>query len=191
MRYVNKRLRPLVVIALTVIMAALVVRNANRQGTPPTDVAEDPGAGFEGDFVGGVFCGTVIDLTPETLTVKGDGVGKGKIIQGEYRFAASDYIRTGIGEPLHALAYRLIDLQRGDRVFVKYDRVRGLDTCTTLAIQRRPGGRVPPNPGEPVNRRNRYHDFANAKQDFEEKGIPIPQRFIVPNPMKQDPGPEI
>lgn len=59
-------------------------------------------------------------------------------------------------------------------------------------IWRRPGGRVPPPPGDPLALRKRGptdpplpYERANATQDWEEKGIPIPMRFLSPQERRE------
>src|SRR5438477_465783 len=44
----------------------------------------------------------------------------------------------------------------------------------TPAVAPRPGGFVPPAPGDNLNS---YHDRMNAWQAFEEKGIPLPPQY--------------
>lgn len=74
------------------------------------------------------------------------------------------------------------DVRVGDKVSIDYseDKQGGV-LCYQISIMRRPGGRVPPGYGvftlPPIIR---HHEEANAYQDWEEKGIPIPDKFLSP-----------
>lgn len=79
------------------------------------------------------------------------------------------------------------EVQVGDKVTLLYDRIDSVNVCTSIAIRRRPGGRVPevhyaPNfSGEKI-----YAELMNALQDSEDKGIPIPAKFLpLIEPKKQ------
>jgi hypothetical protein len=67
--------------------------------------------------------------------------------------------------------YRLRDVKVGDGVMIYYDRVEGGDVCTAICIWARPGGLVPPAPGEDPAKPNRWHDSANESQANREKGL--------------------
>ena len=82
-------------------------------------------------------------------------------------------------------AYRISDLQVDD--YVEMQLVKTFfepPVCTAIRISRRSGGRVPPAPGEVEERERRpsnrpmWHERVNALQDWEEKGIPVPIRFL-------------
>lgn len=73
-------------------------------------------------------------------------------------------------------AYRMSDLKDGDLVEVLYNSRAGGDVAECLCIRRRPNGRVPPAPGDKATLLP-FHERMNAQQDFEEKGIPIPEKF--------------
>jgi len=80
--------------------------------------------------------------------------------------------------------YRLSDVAVGDTIHICCPELNGELRCETICIHRRPGGRVPPCPGEKPDTYLKWHERANAYQDFEEKGIPLPARFDP----KQGPG---
>lgn len=78
--------------------------------------------------------------------------------------------------------YRLSDVRVGDKVFFDWRRVGKVYEVHYVSIYRRPGGRVPRSPGEPPGEEHPWHERANAYQDLEEKGIPLPAKVCVPPP---------
>ncbi|MBX9626681.1 MAG: hypothetical protein K2X82_22965 [Gemmataceae bacterium] len=40
-----------------------------------------------------------------------------------------------------------------------------------------PGGRPPPAPGQAPGDPNPWHEYANARQALEERGVPLPDKF--------------
>jgi hypothetical protein len=74
-------------------------------------------------------------------------------------------------------SYGIKDVKVGDRVVIDLSRKHGVTTCVAICIQRRSGGRVPPAPGERPGNPTPWHERCNAEQDFEEKGIPLPEKF--------------
>jgi hypothetical protein len=95
-------------------------------------------------------------------------------------FRASPLLESGefdmypvaiIGEP-----YPLSAVRVGDVVIVGYDKRRGEYICYEVTICRRPGGKVPPAPGEnPNSARAKYHLIMNENQEREEKGLGRPK----------------
>ena len=87
------------------------------------------------------------------------------------------------GFPLNATAdsqYRLSDLHNGDKVNIEYTRFSdGKEICDAICIRRRLGGRIPRSQ-QPLNAVDPYHERANAYQDFEEKGTPLPKQYQSP-----------
>lgn len=49
--------------------------------------------------------------------------------------------------------------------------------CWAICIERRPGGRVPEAPGQEPDDNNKHHECMNAHQDWEERGIPLPDKY--------------
>jgi hypothetical protein len=155
--------------------------------------AQDPGGGLgraapvPPDHFGGLSSGgVVVAVGKDSITIDG-----GCTIDGNNRprttypvsavLAAGGVDRNGIASEV----YRLSDVRVGDKVDLFGHRVNGICTCTRISIRRRPGGRVPPSQDSETWARFRYHEYANALQDFEEKGIPVPDRFKPkppPNP---------
>jgi hypothetical protein len=84
-----------------------------------------------------------------------------------------EYVKTA----LPANTYRVTDVRVGDWVSIEYERRNGVDVCKALCIDRRPGGRIPPAPGEKPDAFNKYHEQANARQDWEEKRIAYPRKY--------------
>ena len=74
--------------------------------------------------------------------------------------------------------YRIRDVKTGDRVDIEYNRRNGVDICQQIQIRRRPGGLVPPAPGEKPNEFLKHHERMNADQDWEEFGIPYPPKYF-------------
>lgn len=87
--------------------------------------------------------------------------------------AAGGYDKTVSAEN----TYRITDVRVGDLVDLVYDRRKGVDICRTINILRRPGGLVPPAPGEKPNEFRTHADGANAHQAWEENRIPYPRKF--------------
>ncbi|MBX9627029.1 MAG: hypothetical protein K2X82_24720 [Gemmataceae bacterium] len=74
-------------------------------------------------------------------------------------------------------SYRPADVRVGDEVTLWLDPNGPDGEFRGIQIERRPGGRVPPAPGEDPDTRNPWHDYANAWQDWEERGIPLPEKY--------------
>jgi hypothetical protein len=96
------------------------------------------------------------------------------------------------GHPPHQ--YRLSDVKVGDKVSFDWRRVGQVYEINALCIYRRPGGRVPASPGEKPGEKNPWHERANAYQDLEEKGIPLPAKYggpreVAPPPRESKAGP--
>lgn len=76
--------------------------------------------------------------------------------------------------------YLPCDLAVGDIVRLQMIRKRdekGPGVCEMFSIRRRPGGRVPPS--RVVGLRGELHDeHMNAQVDWEERGIPMPAKFV-------------
>lgn len=73
--------------------------------------------------------------------------------------------------------YRLSDVRVGDVVLLDSYRINGVDMCRNIEISRRPGGRIPPVPGERADGYIPYHIRRQAVLDWGEKGIPIPEKY--------------
>lgn len=74
--------------------------------------------------------------------------------------------------------YSLKDVLIGDLVVLTYGTFPQGSVCQSVSIHRRPGGKVPPADDFSQYAQYRWHDLANAKQDLEEKGTPIPQKCL-------------
>ena len=99
------------------------------------------------------------------------------------KFRASKTLASGgYGGFADSGMYRLADVRVGDEVDLEIQRVDGVWECTGVCIRRRPGGRVPP--GREATSIQfpavAWHERMNAEQDWEEKGIPLPDKFIPP-----------
>ncbi|MDB5309721.1 MAG: hypothetical protein JWO38_3923 [Gemmataceae bacterium] len=100
------------------------------------------------------------------------------------RFEVSDWLRGGgFGPGVSAsYSYRLADIRVGDEVDLHVgqylpDANPPAQICTGICIQKRPGGRVPPAPGEDPMSGFKHHECMNAMQDWEEFGTPIPDKY--------------
>lgn len=85
-------------------------------------------------------------------------------------------VREGPTAPAHPFDMAMI----GDKLMIEYIKFGDVCVCTDLVITRRPNGRVPPALREPESTPIRSHEYANAYQDLEEKGIPLPFKFLSP-----------
>jgi hypothetical protein len=85
----------------------------------------------------------------------------------------------GEGEPE---THRVSDLKVGDIVSIDTHAARdGEEWTTQIWIQRRPGGKIPPHFGDPLaGTIDATHLRDQAEQDWEEKGVPIPRRYLNP-----------
>lgn len=84
-------------------------------------------------------------------------------------------------------SYGLKDVKVGDRVTIEISHANEIASCQAICIKRRPGGLIPPAPGDKM--KIAWHERCQAEQDFEEKGTPIPEKFKASNPHKPtDPG---
>ena len=75
------------------------------------------------------------------------------------------------GVPFSAFRYRLSDLKVGDDITVFSGIAGKEELCVGLLIHRRPGGKIPPEDSG-------FHRRYQAEQDWEEKGIPIPAKYL-------------
>lgn len=97
------------------------------------------------------------------------------------RFPADAVLAAGAfhADELPGNTYRLADVRVGDEVHIRMCRERHDGLCYAISICRRPGGRVPPAPGEGPNPLpHPFHEMMNAEQDSEERGVPIPEKFL-------------
>ncbi len=73
--------------------------------------------------------------------------------------------------------YKIGELERGDIVRVKIDLVKGSEICDCIRIERRPGGIIPQSTLYPRARFTPHNVRFQAYQDYEEKGVPLPEKF--------------
>lgn len=73
--------------------------------------------------------------------------------------------------------YLITDVRPGDHVRTTFADDGVIATCYEISIRRRPGGRVPPGYDKRPYYVAYHHDRMNAIQDWEEKGIPIPDLY--------------
>jgi hypothetical protein len=118
--------------------------------------------------------GTVTSVTQQSITIQAAGQPAGK------RFVASDLLASGGFKKnlTPGSMYRMADVRVGDSVLIRYNVISGVSVCTEIRIQRRPGGKVPPSPGQLPNDQIKYHEYTNAYWDEVERGIPMPLKFI-------------
>jgi hypothetical protein len=69
-------------------------------------------------------------------------------------------------------SYPIADVRVGDKVSIQYTRRFGVYHCEMIIIHRRPGGKVPPAPGDDPTSRQRWHEQCNAHQFVEETLFP-------------------
>jgi hypothetical protein len=97
------------------------------------------------------------------------------------QLSAEGTILGGIADgPGDKPTYLLNDVRTGDVVSITTATTRKGDEFTlSIIIERRPGGRIPRLSGEVFNESSgELHLRYQAYQDWEEKGTPIPQRFL-------------
>ena len=83
-------------------------------------------------------------------------------------------------------SYRPQDVKVGDVVYIRYDRIVGDETCKQIMITERPGGLVPPSPNDRGDVKGiKYHEWRNAQNDFDIRGIPLPDRFLSPAELEE------
>jgi hypothetical protein len=94
----------------------------------------------------------------------------------------------GAGPPMtneETNTYELADIRVGDIVDVVYVPRNGQNVCYMILIYRRPGGQIPPLKsdlprGNIPGSNNPWHERVQAYQDWEEKRIPIPDKYLPP-----------
>jgi hypothetical protein len=119
------------------------------------------------------YSGMVVQMTGKEIVVQKRG-------QAARAFLLSEDLASA-GVPKDATGgdrYSLQDVRVGDLVVVTYATLPQGGVCQTVCIHRRPGGRVPPADDGTARAAYRWHELANARQDLEEKGVPLPQKFL-------------
>ncbi|MBX9580863.1 MAG: hypothetical protein K2X87_11195 [Gemmataceae bacterium] len=95
------------------------------------------------------------------------------------RFTASPGLLDGTRAFSAAHSYRPADVRVGDEVNLVFvpEPAGNEEVFWGMQIERRPGGRVPPAPADRPGDRDPWHERANAYQDWEERGIPLPDKY--------------
>lgn len=152
---------------------------ASAGGDPPLLAPRPPR-----DFKGGWYLGTLLRADADGIEIDGSGgVPHNRRLKhtGRRSFALSAPLRAGDYDRKsfrHApFSYRVQDLQLGDQVEVYYNRVGGEGLCTEICIIKRPGGRVPPAPGQKPDDVYKWHEIQNAWADWMDYGIPLPDKY--------------
>lgn len=164
---------PYICAAAVLLMPVLTVDAAIDPELPvPKYCPKNEPRPFPGDR-GGVWWGQVTAVDRISLTLRSSGDERLRYFM----------VRHNLLEPRPAgfkgrTGYRLPDVKSGDVVLLQYDRNNGSDTCIDIMIYRRPGGTVPPLPGEDPKAPSHHHEVMQAYQDWEEKGIPIPPEHV-------------
>jgi hypothetical protein len=134
------------------------------------------------------YWGKVTAVTKNSITIEraaytetrvGDGAILARPAQPPKLFMGSSALAAGKFTTEHgrSYSYRLSDVVVGDVVNIHFSRIDGMVICDSISIARRPGGRVPPAPGEVADEPRPHHERMNAHWDLEEKGIPLPEKF--------------
>lgn len=123
-----------------------------------------------------------VEITPATLTLthlNGDVEVLYRAAQPARRFPVDPVLAAGGFDrrELPGFTYRPADVRVGDEVSIRCRPVGDEDVCRAICIRRRPGGRVPVAPGQQPEDRDPYHEGAQAYQDYEELGVPLPERY--------------
>ena len=171
-----------VLVALLVAVLAYRGHGVDPKSEQYEIVRKEKPTGPLGDgYRGGLYSGRVTEITKTTVSLQRPG-------KAAFRFRLSPSLAAGelpkfVAEPggpvppewLDIYLNVIADLRVGDIVQVEFSR---WDQCDAFVIWKRPGGRVPPVRGEnPKPGRARYHESVNWRQDYEEHGIPLPERF--------------
>jgi hypothetical protein len=114
----------------------------------------------------------VVEVTRDSITILPDGLNKPRRFAVSSVLAKGDYPRDRIPP----CRYKLSDVNAGDIVGIDYDRIGGVDICHAVGIRRRPGGKIPPG-HYPADLIDPPHELAQALQDNEEYGIPLPEKY--------------
>ena len=125
------------------------------------------------------WVGPVVEVGKDFITLRPESGGKPQRFAASAVLARGDYPR----EQTPGYRYKLSDVRVGDVVAIEYSRIDGVDICEAVNVGRRPGGLVPPG-NYPANSPDQPHKRAQAMQEREEKGLPLP-----PDLHPQSPGP--
>jgi hypothetical protein len=129
----------------------------------------------------GCVTASILELDAASFTVQKPG-------EAPVRFGLSRTLAAGKASDnreAHGV-HRFADLQVGDLVAVEYRFARGgPKICVELKIRKRPGGLIPPAQDDP-RAKHRYHEYMNAYWDNKDRGIPMPEKFVMRMP-KEDP----
>jgi hypothetical protein len=178
-------------IAIWVYAPAWVRKNSplRTADTGQRDLVPDPSAPvvfrpLHPEFVCRPAGGRVIEITGTSITLHDRGTVR--------TYALSESLIAGrwdrpwvydCPDPTHGGAYgyqyRASDVRVGDIIAISFSRVEGVDICDDIAIGRRPGGRVPPMPGDNPDAALPFHEKMNILQECEERGIPVPHPLPV------------
>lgn len=123
------------------------------------------------------YYGEVLAVDRGSITLRGSEMGRPGDELVIHRFPAGKALAAGKQEENEGRNdnYRLTDVRVGDRVFIKIYHIGNENVCVTVSIMRRPGGVIPPAPWDDAP--SPYHEYANAMQALEEKGIPLPAKY--------------
>jgi hypothetical protein len=100
--------------------------------------------------------------------------------------AAGEFPTDGHAERMPSYSYRLTDVRLRDKVCIGYTQLEGVDICIDIRIDRRPGGLVPPAPGEHPKRREdrKHHVGCNEFEKYLSGKKPYPDGWSdTPRPL--------
>jgi hypothetical protein len=171
------RLTPIVPATPAALAPAVAVATAD--DPPPGDLTQRKVSIPPPDW-GPAYNGIVVAVAKDSITIVRYGDEHPRRLIACEELAAGGFKRVGAD----SYTYRLADVQEGDNINIQCRWVHGVEICDAICIRRRPGGRVPPAPGEDPTVMLPWHELTNAYQDREEKGIPLPwgQSEIAPAP---------
>jgi hypothetical protein len=141
---------------------------------PDPGVVTVPAPAVKPDAVNQGCSGVLLSLTKDAIVVQDEDTRQ------PHRFRISAVLAGGGFEKNRAPTHKLAELRYGDRVNIDYWRKDGVEVCEAVCVLRRPGGLIPPAHGEHPNTPIRFHEGAQARQDRDEKGIPLPAKFAPP-----------
>ncbi len=116
--------------------------------------------------------GVISELSEKGITIR-DEDGKFVTFAPSAELAKGEHRKVGAA----SYSYRWNDVRVGDKVCLCTSRIQGRYICEGICIVRRPGGLVPPAPGERADMiTRRWHELMNAEQAEEEGREPPPRK---------------
>lgn len=116
--------------------------------------------------------GKVVAVAKDSITILVDGE------KNPTKYPAHEALNSGRviyweGDPT---CYLLEDVKVGDEVSVGTGTIKDTTFALYISIRKRPDGKIPPSRNPNTNQP--WHELMQARIDFKEKGIPIPEHLL-------------